>query len=165
MEIYLLRHGLAEERGAHPGPDEERALTAEGRRKVRRVGRAMGAMRLSFDVIFSSPLVRARQTAEIVAEMLRQQKRLQLTEHLVPGSLVAGQVAWLQKLRPAPGCVLLVGHEPNFSGLTSYLLTGKGMLSVNFKKAGLCKLSAERLGAGGATLEWFLTPKLMELMG
>ena len=164
MDIYLLRHAIAVERGAHSGPDEERALTAEGRRKLRRVARAMHTMRLSFDVIFSSPLVRARQTAEIVAEVLRLKRRLLLTEHLEPNVPVARQVFWLKSLRPAPDSVLLVGHEPNFSELVSQLLTGGQMLAINFKKAGLCKITAERPGSGRATLEWCLTPKQMERM-
>src|SRR6185436_3496825 len=99
MEIYLLRHGIAVERDAHRGPDEERALTDEGRRKVRRGAEAMRAMKLSCDVILSSPLVRARQTAEIVAESLRLKKQLQVTEHLAPGVPTAKQIKWLKGLR------------------------------------------------------------------
>jgi phosphohistidine phosphatase SixA len=87
-----------------------------------------------------------------------------VTEHLGAGASVSRQISWLKELRPAPGGVLLVGHEPNFSELTSHLLTGARSLSLHFRKAGLCKVSAERPGAGGATLEWFLTPKQMELM-
>ena len=163
MEIYLLRHGIAVEREEHGGPDEERELTDEGRRKVRRVAEAMRAMKLSFDVIFSSPVARALQTAEIVAEVLRLKRRLQLTEHLA-GASPAKQIAWLRKLRPSPASVLLVGHEPNFSELTSCLLTGRASMAIHFKKAGLCKVTARESGSGPATLEWFLTPKQMELM-
>jgi phosphohistidine phosphatase len=164
MEIYLLRHGVATERGEHGGPDEERALTAEGRRKVRRVAEAMRAMELSFDVILSSPLVRALQTAELVAESLRLKRRLQVTEHLEPGASIAKLFSQMQNLQPAPGRVLLVGHEPDMSGLASRLLTGRDDLAMNFKKAGLCKITASRPGSGRAMFEWFLTPKQMELM-
>ena len=164
MEIYLLRHGIAVERTAYSGPDEERALTAEGRRKVKRVARAMRAMRLSFDLIFSSPLVRAAQTAEIIAEALRLKKRLKVTDFLTATS-TEKQIAWLKSLRLSRGHVLLVGHEPNFSELASHLLAGHRRMMINFKKAGLCKVTAARVGSGGATLEWFLTPKQMERMG
>ncbi|MCI0748475.1 MAG: phosphohistidine phosphatase SixA [Verrucomicrobia subdivision 3 bacterium] len=164
MEIYLLRHGIAAERGSHTGPDEERALTAEGVRKVRRVAQAMRVMRLSFDSVFSSPLVRALETAELVAKSLRLKKRLRVTEHLVPGTPTGTQIAWLRSLRPAPGSVLLVGHEPNFSELASRLLTGQERLAIEFKKAGLCKITAEPPGSGHGTLEWLLTPRQMELM-
>jgi phosphohistidine phosphatase len=164
MEIFLLRHAIAVERAEHGGPDEERALTAEGRRKLKRVARAMGAMGLSFDVIFSSPLVRALQTAEIVAACLRLKKRLQVTDRLAPSTSAGTQMAWLRSLRPSPGSVLLVGHEPNLSELTSHLLAGGRLLTINFKKAGLCKVTTERIAPGSATLEWLLTPKQMERM-
>ena len=165
MDIYLLRHGLATERGAHRGPDEERALTTEGRRKVGRVAEAMRAMKLSFDVIFSSPLVRALQTAEIIAGSLRLKRRLQVTEHLAPGASSAKMLFQITGLRPAPDSVLLVGHEPDMSRLGSRLLSGRDDLSMNFKKAGLCKVTVDRPGSSPAILEWFLTPKQMELMG
>jgi phosphohistidine phosphatase len=164
MEIYLLRHGIAVERDEYRGPDEERALTAEGRRKTRRAARAIRAMRLSFDLIFSSPLVRALQTAEIVADTPRLKRRLQLTEYLAPQTPSQKQIAWLKSLRPAPTCVLLVGHEPNLSKLISRLLTGDEDMAIHFKKGGLCKVTIERTGSGCATLEWLLTPKQMELM-
>jgi phosphohistidine phosphatase len=164
MEIYLLRHGIAAERGAHSGSDEERALTAEGRRKVRGVAEAMRAMKLSLDVIFSSALVRALQTAEIVADSLRLKRRLQVTEHLAPGAPIAKLFSQMNSLQPAPGSVLLVGHEPALSRLASRLLTGRDDLAMTFKKAGLCKIAADHPGSGRATLEWFLTPKQMELM-
>ena len=164
MEIYLLRHGIAVERTEFRGPDEKRALTAEGRRKVSCVANAVRAMRLSFDVIFSSPLVRAAQTAQIVAEALRLEKRLQNIDFLTPATPTEKQIAWLKSLQPPHDCVLLVGHEPNFSELTSHLLTGNRRMMITFKKAGLCKLTAERVSAGHATLEWFLTPKQMERM-
>jgi phosphohistidine phosphatase len=115
-------------------------------------------------VIFSSPLVRALETAEIVADAMRTKKRLQLTEHLKPARSSKEQVTWLKAVRPAPAKALLVGHEPNFSELASYLLTGDERMSINFKKAGLCKVTADHLRAGGATLEWFLTPRQMEMI-
>jgi phosphohistidine phosphatase len=164
MEIFLLRHGIAEERAEHRGPDEKRALTAEGRRKMRRVVIAMRAMRLSFDAIFSSQLLRALQTAEIVVDALRLKKRLQVTEYLAPGTSTRKQIAWLKSVRPVPARVLLVGHEPNLSDLTSHLLTGDRGMAITFKKGGLCKVTAERFGSRCANLEWLLTPKQMELM-
>lgn len=164
MQIYLLRHGIAVERTEHDGPDEERALTGEGRRKVRCVAKAMRAMSLSLDLILTSPLVRAVQTAEIVAEALRIKKRLQVTDFLTPNVPTEKQIAWLKTLRPRGGQVLLVGHEPNFSELTSHLLAGHRKVMIDFKKAGLCKVTAEPIAPGGATLEWLLTPRQMERM-
>lgn len=164
MDIFLLRHGIAEERAGHRGSDEERALTAEGRREMRRVARAVHAMRLSFDIVFSSHLVRAQQTAEIVVESLRFKRRLRLSEHLAPDAPTERQTAWLNNLRPVPANVLLVGHEPNLSRLTSRLLTGDEQLIIHFKKAGLCKVVTRHPGLELASLEWFLTPSQMGRM-
>ena len=164
MNLYLLRHGVAAERGAGQyASDAERPLTTKGRRKLRRTAAAMRAMDLSFDVILSSPLVRARQTAELIAKALHCRHRLELTELLAPGAIAAGLVRRLKQLKPQS--VLLVGHEPDLSGLVSRLLTGGDGLAITFKKGGLCGLSAERLRAGRcASLEWLLTPAQLELM-
>ena len=158
MNLYLLRHGIAAERGAgRYRNDAERPLTAKGRRKLRRAAAAMHAMDLSFDVILSSPLVRARQTAELIVEALHCRHRLELTDLLAPGARIAGLVRRLKQLKPQR--VLLVGHEPDLSVLASQLLTGGDGLAITFKKGGLCRLSADQLRAGRcASLDWLLTP-------
>ena len=162
MEIYVLRHGIAVERGT-PGykKDSDRPLTKEGEEKVEQIAQAMLAMDLKFDLILSSPYVRAAKTAKIVASELDQE--VTFTEFLEPDGNGLALTTLINDEKPQR--VLLVGHEPNFSELTSRLLTGKERMAINFKKAGLCKLTAEPVASGRATLEWFLTPKLMELMG
>ena len=164
MNLYLLRHGIAVERGAGQyRNDAERPLTPKGRRKMRRVAGAMRAMELSSDVILSSPLLRARQTAELVVTALHYRHRLELTELLAPGVSAAGLVRRLKQLKPQN--VLLVGHEPDLSALASRLLTGGNGLAITFKKGGLCRLSAERLRADRcANLEWLVTPSQLESM-
>ena len=165
MNLYLLRHGIAVERGARRyANDAERPLTAKGRRKLRRAAAAISAMELSFDVILSSPLVRARQTAELIAKTLHCRHRLQLTESLAPGSNAAGLVQRLRQLKPQSA--LLVGHEPDLSALVSRLLTGGTKLAARLKKGSLCRLSIERLQASRcASLDWLLTPSQLEMMG
>ncbi len=167
MDLYLLRHGLAVEPDA-PGfaRDAERPLTRKGERKLRAVAGAMREMGLSFDYIFSSPYLRARQTAEKVAEILRQSKKLRITDALVPGANQRELVDELHSLHPAAESVLLVGHEPYLSQLISLLVSGDSDSAVALKKGGLCKLSvADRLRVGRcAELQWLLTPKQMELM-
>ena len=165
MKLYLLRHGIAAERGTgRYASDAERPLTPKGRRKLRRAVAAIRTMELSFDVILSSPLVRARQTAELVAKVLHCRHRLELTDLLAPGASAAGLVRRLKQLKPQS--VLLVGHEPDLSLLAARLLTGGNGLAITFKKGGLCRLSTERLQAGRcASLDWLLTPSQLELMG
>jgi phosphohistidine phosphatase len=166
MNLYILRHGIAVEHGA-PGyeNDADRPLTAEGERKLRRIAEAMEELDLSFNLILSSPLVRAHQTAQIVAKALGASKRLELSDTLVPGGNTAELIALINQLQPSPENVLLVGHEPYLSGLISLLVSGTEGLAITMKKGGLCKLSTEALQHGRcASLQWLLTPKQMGLM-
>lgn len=164
--LYILRHGIAAPRPVGGrAKDSDRPLTAEGRQKVRRVARTMAKLELGIDLIVSSPFVRARQTAELVADVLRLRDKVQLCEHLAPQGKPKDLIAYLKALEPPPDNVLLVGHEPYLSGLISLLLSGSRGLALNLKKAGLCKLTLTGLTAGRcATLEWLLTPKQMSLM-
>ncbi|MCX6922540.1 MAG: phosphohistidine phosphatase SixA [Verrucomicrobia bacterium] len=167
MNLYILRHGIAVELGtANFAKDAERPLTPEGERKLRQIAAAMGALELSFDLILSSPYVRARQTAESVAESLKARKRLELADCLTPGGSTKKLIDLLNSLKPLPESVLLVGHEPYLSSLISLLVSGKESFAVVMKKGGLCKLSTGSLQHGRcAMLEWLLTPKQMALMG
>ena len=167
MNLYILRHGIAVEPGT-PGyeKDADRPLTPEGEHKLLQIAKAMDALDLSFDVILSSPYVRARQTAEIVAKALKARKALELSDSLTPDSNPKKLVNLLTRLQPLPEKVLLVGHEPFLSGLISLLVFGQVTLAVVMKKGGLCKLSTGALKTGRcASLEWLLTPKQMALMG
>jgi phosphohistidine phosphatase len=167
MELFLLRHGLAVERGT-PGfeDDPARPLTPKGRRQLRKIAAAMKQMKLRSDLILSSPFLRAKQTAEIVAAGLKLEKRLKFSNALAPGGDAAILFRQLERLKPAPENVLLVGHEPDLSRLISRLLTGDRQLPLDFKKGGLCKLEIEKLRAGKcATLAWLLTPTQMKRMG
>ena len=166
MNLYLLRHGIAVEPGT-PGyaKDADRPLTPEGERKLGRIAAAMDALELSFDLILSSPYVRARRTAQIVAQALKARKRLELSDCLTPGGSTKKLVDLLNSLKPSPESVLLVGHEPYLSELISLLVSGNPALAVVMKKGGLCNLTIESLKHGRcATLEWLLTPKQMALM-
>jgi phosphohistidine phosphatase SixA len=165
MNVYILRHGIAVEHGAAGYEnDDERPLTGKGERKMWAIARAIEALEISFDSILSSPLVRARQTAEIVAEALKCKKRMELTDTLSPQHSAKPLIEYLQKQR-AVDDVLLVGHEPFLSQFISLLISGESETSVLLKKGGFCKLSTDHLKHGKcATLEWLLTPKQMELM-
>jgi len=166
MNLFILRHGLAIEPGsAGFAHDSERPLIPKGERKLRRIADALAEMEVSFDWILSSPYLRARQTAEIVAESLNLRKKVELCEHLAPAGSVKKLIELIEHRKPVPGDVLLVGHEPYLSGLISLLLAGNSDLQIVMKKAGLCKLTIEELEAGQcAALDWLLTPKQLCLM-
>jgi len=159
MELYILRHGIAAEKGDPKYPkDEDRPLTEEGQKKTLKVARRMKELGLSFDLILSSPLARARQTAEIAASVLGCKSKLKFTVHLAP----EGNKKALLRDIDQRGSVLLVGHEPYLSELISILLSGGPGLRIELKKGGLCKLAVNRLRYGRcATLEWLATPKLV----
>jgi phosphohistidine phosphatase len=163
MNLYILRHGIAADLES---TDANRPLTAKGERKLAQVIEGMETMELTFDLILSSPVLRARQTAEMVARAFKARRDLQWSEALATGSGPRRVVEALAQIRPEPENVLLVGHEPTLSELVSLLVAGRGGLRIELKKAGLCKLSTESLRAGRcATLEWLLTPRQMAVMG
>jgi phosphohistidine phosphatase len=157
MEIYILRHGIAVDRGT-PGykKDSDRPLTEEGEEKMQQIAKAILAMDLKFDLILSSPYIRARQTAVFVATELDQE--VTLTEYLVPDGNHLELIREINDEKPQR--VLLVGHEPDLSQLISILMSGDSETTIELKKGGLCKLTADRLAFGKcATLNWLLTPK------
>jgi phosphohistidine phosphatase len=165
MELYILRHAIAVERGtAGYKSDFDRPLTPEGERKLRRITKAMRNLELSFDLILSSPYVRARETAEIVASAFSL-KKVETSDSLAPEGNLREFVVELKTRTPTPEGVLLVGHEPFLSLLISLLVSGSTKTSISLKKAGLAKLTVEGLRPGRcAQLEWLLTPRQMLLM-
>lgn len=163
MKLYLLRHAEAADHGdPRYKNDADRPLTPKGIQRTKGLAHALRQMDITFDVIFSSPLVRARETAEVVERGLRLHGRLELTEHLAPAGDVEKLVHQLNKVRPTPESLLLVGHEPYLSSLISLLCTGSSHLSLTLKKGGLCRMEVETLRAARcASLEWLLSSRLI----
>lgn len=155
MEIYLLRHGIAEVRGTGRS-DDARALTDAGRTKLKRVLMRARAAKVKPSLILTSPLVRAVQTAEIAGEVLGYRGRVIKTAALRPDS--TKQAVWQElcshKAEPA---VLIVGHEPLLGEVFSYLLgSERGM--VDLRKGALGRIDVERLsGEPQGILRWLLT--------
>lgn len=166
MNLYLLRHGIATDPGMPGvGKDAERPLTSEGEHKLRKSVGAFRELDLCFDLILSSPYLRARRTAEIVAEALRARKQLEFSDTLAPSGSAKKLIDVLKHRAPPAEEVLLVGHEPYLSELISLLVSGVAGTSITMKKGGLCKLAAPSLQYGRcATLEWLLTPRQLALM-
>ena len=166
MNIFILRHGIAVERGTKGfEKDSDRPLTPKGKRQLRKSAAAMRKMKLRFDLILSSPYERAKRTAEIVSVELKLKKRLKFSDLLKYESEPVELLGQLAELKPAPKNLLLVGHEPYLSRLISWLVTGNEDMAMDLKKGGLCKLEAEKLRVGKcAQLAWLLTPKQMKVM-
>jgi len=158
MEIYILRHGIAED--APPGqPDSERALTSDGRKKLRSVLRAAASAGVAPSLILTSPYKRALQTAQLAAEILDYKGELLRTKALEPGG--SPKDVWDEiRVHKDEARILLAGHEPLFSRLMAYLL-GSPNLQVDFKKGAMACIELERFPAEPhGVLRWMLTSKL-----
>jgi phosphohistidine phosphatase len=163
MELFILRHAIAEDRTLHPvRNDSERPLTAKGEKRMWRLTEGMKVMDLSFDLILSSPFARAKRTAEIVAEAFRLRKALGFSQNLVPDGNPKELIEEIKVNHGKSKRILLVGHEPYLSRLISLLVSGDTSIAITLKKAGLCKLSIDVLQYGQcATLEWLVTPGIL----
>jgi phosphohistidine phosphatase len=154
-ELCLLRHAHAGDSATWEAPDELRPLTDKGRRQAERLGRLLAAAGFVPDVILTSPLVRARETAEIVAEALSVAARLEPQL----GEMV--DLATVEQILDAAGNPrrpLLVGHDPDFSALVSELVGAP----IAMRKGSLARIDAERpLEPGGGELRWLVPPDLL----
>jgi phosphohistidine phosphatase len=157
-QIYLLRHGIAEDRSPS-GQDADRRLTGDGREKLRRVLERARDAKVTPSLILTSPLVRARETAEIAARVLGYEGEVAVTAALAPDS--TPRAVWQEiTRRPGESAILLAGHEPLYSAVTAYLLNAPS-LQIDFKKAGLVRIDMDRLsGEPWGVLQWVLTPRL-----
>lgn len=161
MKLYILRHGDAVAHGDPRYEEAARPLTPKGIQRTRSLAHALRQMEISFDAVLSSPLTRARETADIVARGLRLVSKLSLTDHLTPAGGMEKLVHQINMIRPVPKSVLLVGHEPYLSGFISLLAVGGPSLLLKLKKGALCRLEVEQLSCGRCgTLEWLLQPRL-----
>ena len=158
MQIYLLRHGLAED-GKPGGRDSDRALTAEGKKKLREVLRSARAAGVRPDMILTSPYRRAAETAEVAAASLSYENEVLRTKVLQPAS--NPQDVWEEiRLHRDVREMLLVGHEPLFGMLAAYLLDSPE-LQIDFKKGALIRIDVPPGGPRPrGVLKWMLTPKL-----
>jgi phosphohistidine phosphatase len=158
MEIYLLRHGIAEE-GRAGGRDSDRALTAEGREKLRRVLKRASVAGVRPGVILASPYRRAVDTAQTAAELLEYRGEIVKTQALVPNA--SPQSAWEEICsRRTEEAILLASHEPLMSSLAAFLLSSP-TLQVDMKKGALARIDCEHFGPEPhGLLKWMLTAAL-----
>ncbi|HUG09748.1 MAG TPA: histidine phosphatase family protein [Opitutaceae bacterium] len=171
MNLYILRHAIA----AHPGDrgmpaglsDFDRPLTAEGRRKLRLSIAGIEALGVRPDLVVTSPLVRAVQTAEIFAKIVGiRRAALVVSALLAPGGNRRELIREIDRLAQQTSDILLVGHEPDLGELIGLLCAGSASATFELKKGGLAKLESAKLRHGRcATLAWLLTPKQLRGIG
>jgi phosphohistidine phosphatase len=168
MDIYFLRHGEAGQRVPVAERDLERALTAAGKKEIEEIGEAMAELGYEFDVIASSPLKRAKDTASIVNKALKRKSSVEEWAELSPEGDRGALYKRLAKIKPG-SVVLCVGHEPYLTAAIGEIAgTGNGEspgLRIALKKGGLARLSVAGFSPRiSGELRWLLTPKQIRKM-
>lgn len=164
MDLILVRHGMAEDLGGDVRRDADRRLTDEGRQRTRQAAAGLLTAACSPDVILSSPYVRARETADLLDQVLRSSGGVENMDKLAAG---ADSTAVIDAVaRRTEGAVMLVGHMPDLSDIASVLLIGGTGVSIEFKKAAACCLACEpRPMPDAAWLRWMLPPRILRRLG
>jgi phosphohistidine phosphatase len=166
MELFLIRHGIAQPLGQkNDFSDEKRALTPQGRDRLREAAKGLRKLGLGFDLVLTSPLVRAVETAEIIADALGIDKKMIVqTSNLVPGASfdeLFGEI----KQQKGIETIALVGHQPDLGELISTMVWGDGKICVPLKKGGVCCINVtETVPAFRGNLIWLLTPRQLRLI-
>ena len=161
MIIYFLRHASAGEHLANPRKDEKRALDKEGIEQCGYVGRALAALEAQVDVIVSSPLKRATQTASLVGNEMGYEGKLQIETGLRPEATFSDFRKLVEKYARQEA-IMVVGHNPNLSQFLGAIISDAGCeASVELKKGAVAKVEMRR---SSGTLQWCLTPKLVRAL-
>ena len=164
MNLYLIRHAIAEEENAS-GEDSQRELTDKGAKKMRLIAKGLRTLGIEFDRVLTSPYIRAQQTAEILADVFKMKKSVSVSENLTPMGDPDLLLAEINE-NYTVNSLALVGHEPYLSTLVSLLTADGAPVEMTFKKGGICYLSTDDLHhTRKATLEWLLTPGVLVEIG
>jgi phosphohistidine phosphatase len=161
MQLYIVRHGIAIDREDSKCPPEaDRYLTEEGVERTKQVAEAVAALGIHADLMFSSPYVRAMQTAAIFASELEYSKqKIRRTDSLLPGAEPGAFLRELAREKDV-STVLCFGHAPHVDGLLAAAV-GASRHITSMKKAGVALVELKRLSPPNGQLVWLITPKLM----
>lgn len=163
IELYLVRHAIAAERGPKYPDDRLRPLTPAGTKKFAQLVPGLLELGVSVDFVLTSPLVRARETAQILAAGLKPRPAITECEALAPGGRHQVIVDAIKTHSKRHRRLALVGHEPDLGELAARLLGARGM--VEFKKGAVCLIEVDGATPGGpGTLRWMLPPKALRAL-
>ncbi len=159
-KLYLVRHAIAAERGDAWPDDNKRPLTPKGTARMRQVVRGLRELGVVVDVVLSSPLVRAKQTAELLVDGLKPAPTIVVVAVLAPGTAPVTDCRGAGAFRKVRR-VALVGHEPGIGELATWLVGSK--TPMPFKKGGICRIDVASLppASGGGQLIWFAPPRML----
>lgn len=163
MQLLIIRHAIAVPRGTPDIPDDERPLTKRGRRRFRSAARGLARLVKRPDFLISSPLPRARQTAEVAARQWG--RRVEIIEEPALAGGSAEEISAMLARYPGESTVAIVGHEPDLSELLARILGTPHDDRLTFKKGGVAMVELPGSALEGGVLLWYLPPRLMRLMG
>jgi len=165
MHCVLFRHGIAIDREDWEGAEGDRPLTDRGAKRVAQVSDGLKWLELQPTHVFSSPLLRAIETAKILQEAHRVRSVVQIVDELLPDASPDRLLTRLSEL-PPESCVFCVGHEPHLGLAASLMLAGKPAMGFPFKKAGACLIEiAMPLKPGRGLLHWWMGPSQLRALG
>lgn len=160
LELCIIRHGLAGATQEDENMDQERPLKKKGKKKMKDIAKGLKDLKVSFDVVLTSPLLRAKESAEIVNEYCGMDKKVMITDLLKPNSSYQKLSKFLNELKESK-TVAIVGHEPFLTGFASYCLSSKSPF-LNLKKGGVLMLEIDKeIKPGKCMLSWLMEPKHM----
>src|SRR5205814_3425042 len=165
MELYIVRHGIAIDReDPQCPPDPERYLTEEGVEKTKGVAKRVAALGVAADLFFTSPYVRAVQTAEIFADALDySRQKIRRSELLLPGAEPTLLFRELAREKQASS-IFLFGHAPHLDDVIATALGSKKHVTA-LKKAGVALVELKRISPPAGILAWLATPKMLRRAG
>lgn len=164
IELYLVRHAIAAERGPNYPDDRERPLTSEGIARFKQVVEGLKDLDVKLDLVLTSPLVRAAHTAELLVAGIGGKPRLEPLDALAPGGRMTQLLDAVAKHSRRAKHIALVGHEPDLGEVAARLLRARG--TIAFKKGAVCCLELDgAMPTGPGTLRWLLPPRALRKLG
>ncbi len=157
MNLYVLRHASAGTRRLNPVIDVKRPLDKEGKQQCMLIGSYLNALKLQFDLVLSSPLKRALQTASLVGTEVGYDSKIEVTDALAPEASLAAFQEMLNELNGRDN-VLLVGHNPNLPHFIGSLITTPGRAAVRLRKGAIARVDCTRRPG---TLHWLVDPRIL----
>lgn len=159
VQLYLIRHGVAEPKGEAWPDDRKRPLTDAGMKQMRKVARGLRRLGTEIDLVLTSPLVRTVQTADIISAAFDTKPGVLTTSALAPRAPYTALLTELAR-HERYARIALVGHEPSIGDVARHLL--KAGRRLDFKKAGVCRIDVDALPPSGrGDLRWFVPPDIL----
>lgn len=159
QELFIIRHGFAGQSLEDRAMDEERPLKKKGKEQIKGVAKGLKELNLCFDVVITSPLLRAKETAEIINSYCGDSKKVIENDLLRPGGSFSNLIKFLNKHKKYKK-VAIVGHEPFLSSFASYCLTKNKNSVIELKKGGVLMLEVEdTLKPGQCKLTMLIEPE------